>query len=268
MSVKASPSLNDSRIDNIKIVKISNNPTVGSPPADPNTVFDFTIWEVEGESPVTRDGLLAFNALQQCVITPNGNGCRHEQKVQTSERYGLTEQYERFSANIEANLSHGAETIVVQHHPQDTGTLSALYISDNNLQGVITNVENGIASDGIFDVYVTVRKPDGTRENDIVVPGTVSSGEVFHHEVINDHGRMTMRGLGNTATVTSADSSSSYLKFGNYQQARNAFTRARLELNKPHPPKTRVTFLDYYAANGFTQSTVIFRDVFYQRIID
>ena len=265
---KASSSSDSSRIDNFEVVKISDNPTVGLPPVDPDSVFDFSIWEVEGESPITRDGLMAFDALEQCVITPNGNGCRHEQKVQESERYGLTEQYERFSASIEASLSRGSETIVVQHHPESTGTLSALYISDNYLLNDYPDVENGVASDGIFDVYVTVRRPDGTRNNDVVILGTVRSGQAFNYEVINDHGRLTMTGLGSTATVTSADSSSSYLKFGNYQQARDAFTRDRLELNKPHPPEARGTFLDYYAENGFTESRIVFRNVFYQRILD
>jgi len=85
---QASSSSDSQRVDNIEIVKTSNN-TNGTPAIDPNTVFDFSIWDVEGESPLTREGTLEFNALEQCVITPNGNGCRHEQKVQESDRHGL-----------------------------------------------------------------------------------------------------------------------------------------------------------------------------------
>lgn len=265
---RASSSSESARVDNVELFKISDNPIVGPAPVDPNTVFDFSIWEVEGETPITRTGLLSYKALEQCVITPNGNGCRHEQKVLQSERYGLTEQYERFSADIEANLSRGSETIVVQHHPEETGTLSALYISDNALSVVYPEVKNGIANDGVFDVYVTIRKPDGTRDNEVVILGTVTSGEIFHYEVINDHGTLTMSALGERATVTSADSSSSYLKFGNYQQARDPVSRDRLSLPKPHSAEARDKFLDYYASYGMTESEIVFRNVFYQRIID
>ena len=129
-------------------------------------------------------------------------------------------------------------------------------------------MKNGIANDGIFDVYVTIRKPDGTRDNEVVILGTVTSGEIFHYEVINDHGTLTMSALGERATVTSADSSSSYLKFGNYQQARDPVSRDRLSLPKPHSAEARDKFLDYYASYGMTESEIVFRNVFYQRIID
>ena len=262
--LRATSSSDSVRADNIEVVKISNN-TNGSPPIDPNTVFDFGIWEVEGESPITREGTLRFDALDQCVVTPNGNGCRHEQKVITTERHGLTEQYEFFSATIEANLSRGSETIVVQHHPEATGTLSALYLSDR--EDARPGEENGIARDGIFDVVATVRKP-GSTDNNYVVFGTVRSGEQFDYQVVNDHGVLTMTALGKTETITSADSSNSYLKFGNYVQARDPVTGDRMDLDKPLDSDDREPFLDYYDSKGITESVVIFRDILYQRTID
>ena len=260
----SSTAANDARVDDVEIYKISLND--GQPePVDPNTVFDFLIWEVEGEVPVSRAGDLEFDALGQCVITPNGNGCRHEQKIETAERYGLTEQYERFSATIEASLSPSSETIVAQHHPEETGTLAALYLSDRNQAN--PNVENGIASDGIFDVYATVRIP-GSLENEVVVFGTVLNGVPFDYEVINDHGVLTMTALGETFTLTSADSSSSYFKFGNYLQARDPVTGERIDLPKPHTPDARGKFLDYYRALNITESIMTFRNVEYERVID
>lgn len=261
--VQASSSADSQRVDNIEVVKISDND--GDIPVDPNSVFDFSIWDVEGEVPVNRQGLFEFKALEQCVITPNGNGCRHEQKIQESDRYGLTEQYERFAANIQPFLSDGSETIVAQHHPEATGTLSALYVSDR--RDGWDNVENGVASDGIFDVVATVRIP-GSNDNESVVFGTIESGDTFSYEVINDHGVLTMTALGKTYTVTSADSSSSYFKFGNYQQARDPESGERINLPKPHDEDARALFLDYYRDFGLTVSNVVFRNVEYFREID
>jgi len=247
---QASSSSDSQRVDNIEVIKISDN-TNGTPPVDPNSVFDFTIWDVEGESPITRQGNLEFNALEQCVITPNGNGCRHEQKVRQSERYGLTEQYERFAADIQPFLSNGSETIVAQHHPEATGTLSALYVTDR--QNAWPGVENGVASDGVFDLVATIRIP-GSTSNDSVVFGTVTSGQSFRYEVVNDHGVLTMKALGKTYKVTSADSSSSYFKFGNYQQAREPVSGERIDLPKPHTAEARQKFLNYYTFEASTSS--------------
>ena len=154
---------------------------------------------------------------------------------------------------------------MAQHHPEETGTLAALYLSDRNQAN--PSVENGIASDGIFDVYATVRIP-GSLENEVVVFGTVSNGVPFDYEVINDHGVLTMTALGETFTLTSADSSSSYFKFGNYLQARDPVTGERIDLPKPHTPDAREKFLDYYRALNITESIMTFRNVEYERVID
>lgn len=260
--LQASSSSDSQRADNIEVIKISGN---SGTTVNPNTVFDFSIWDVEGESPITRDGNLQYDALEQCVITPNGNGCRHEQKIRESERYGLTEQYERFAADIQPFLSDGSETIVAQHHPQATGTLSALYVTDR--EDPWPDVDNGVASDGIFDLVATIRKPGSTSNNSVVF-GTIKSGQSFRYEVINDHGVLTMTALGKTYTVTSADSSASYFKFGNYQQAREPVSGERIDLPKPHGDDARAKFLDYYDDLGLTQSSVVFRNVEYFRSID
>ena len=272
VSVTASASASDSRVDNVSVYKISNNPVVGPQPVDPNTVFDYSIWALEGDNPITRDGLLAFHALEQCVVTPNGNGCRHEQKIQTSARFGLTEQYERFSADINATLSPGSETIVAQHHPEGTGTLTALYLSDTSTPVEYPNVVNGVPNDGIFDVYVLIRNglvdADGTVLNDAFILGTIESGDTFNFEVINDHGEITMTGLGRTGTVTSADSSNSFFKFGNYHQARDPVNRERIVLEKPLDDAAKPLFRAYYSSYNITESTLVFSDVYYERVID
>ena len=262
--VQASSSSESQRVDNVEVLQISGGD--GSIVVDPNSVFDFTIWDVEGENPVQRDGTLSFDALEQCVVTPNGNGCRHEVKVLESERFGLTEQYEFFSAEITANLSDGSETIVAQHHPEETGTLAALYLSDT--QDRADGVENGVARDGVFDVFATVRRPGGGRDNETVVFGTVRNGQAFEYEVINDHGEMIITMLGTTVRLQSADSSESYFKFGNYLQARDPVSLVRQDLDKPLGPEDRQNFLDYYRSKGITESVVDFRNINYSRTID
>ena len=262
--VQSSSSSESQRVDNVEVLQISGGD--GSSVVDPNSVFDFTIWDVEGENPVQRDGTLRFDALDQCVVTPNGNGCRHEVKVLESERFGLTEQYEFFSAEITANLSRGSETIVGQHHPEETGTLAALYLSDT--QDRADGVENGIARDGVFDVFATVRRPGGGRDNETVVFGTVRNGEAFSYQVINDHGEMIISMLGQTVRLQSADSSESYFKFGNYLQARDPVTLVRQDLDKPLGPEDRAAFIDYYRSKGITESVVDFRNIQYSRTID
>ena len=77
-----------------------------------------------------------------------------------------------------------------------------------------------------------------------------------------------MTALGKTETITSADSSNSYLKFGNYVQARDPVTGDRMDLDKPLDSDDREPFLDYYDSKGITESVVIFRDILYQRTID
>ena len=262
--VQASSSSESQRVDNVEVLQISGGD--GSIVVDPNSVFDFTIWDVEGENPVQRNGTLSFDALEQCVVTPNGNGCRHEVKVLQSERFGLTEQYEFFSAEITANLSVGSETIVAQHHPEETGTLAALYLSDT--QDRADGVENGVARDGVFDVFATVRRPGGGRDNDTVVFGTIRNGQSFDYQVINDHGEMIISMLGQTVRLQSADSSESYFKFGNYLQARDPVSLVRQDLDKPLGPEDRQNFLDYYRSKGITESVVDFRNIMYSRTID
>ena len=260
------PSSEDvTRADNIEVVRISGGD--GSIPVDPNDVFDFTTWEVEGESPITRDGEFSFDALDQCVVTPNSNGCRHEMKVLESERFGLTEQYEYFKATIQPDLSSGADTIVVQHHPGGTGTLAALYLSDRSNPYGFQDVENGIAYDGVFDVFVTVRTP-GTLENQAVILGTVQSGESFDYEVINDHGSMTITAFDKSVKIQPADSAISYLKFGNYLQAIDPDSGERINLERPLGPEDRANFLGYYADFGIDRAVVVFRDVQYSRTVD
>ena len=263
--VQASSSEINARADNIEVIRISDGD--GSIAVDPNDVFDFSIWEIEGETPITRDGAFSFNALDQCVVTPNSNGCRHEMKVLQSERFGLTEQYEYFKANIQADLSPGADTIVVQHHPQETGTLAALYLSDRTNPYGFQGMENGIAYDGVFDVFVTVRMP-GTLQNQAVILGTIQSGESFDYEVINDHGNLIISGLGKRVEIQPANSSISYLKFGNYIQAIDPDSGVRINLDKPLGPEDRANFLEYYANLGIDKAVVIFRDVQYSRTID
>ena len=86
--------------------------------------------------------------------------------------------------------------------------------------------------------------------------------------LFNDHGEITMTGLGRTGTVTSADSSNSFFKFGNYHQARDPVNRERIVLEKPLDDAAKPLFRAYYSSYNITESTLVFSDVYYERVID
>nr|QXF14434.1 hypothetical protein KPDKLGBK_00004 [uncultured bacterium] len=177
---------------------------------------------------------MSFDALAAKHTTPNGNGWRHELKIKSSGGYrvSMTELYEEFKATITAHLDPGAKTIVAQHHASDTGTITKLYIADLNEGGFEPAPDgtesNSIALDGIFDVYIRLAKEDGSGETKHLLT-TIRSGESFDFEEVNDHGVVTVKINGQTLdSVSIEDSTESYFKFGNYQQAQNPATNEKL----------------------------------------
>jgi len=170
--------------------------------------------------------IVTFDALAAQHVTENGGGWRHELKVKSSGDYRvpMTEVYELFKATITANLSDGAKTIVAQHHAETTKTITKLYIADLDEKG-FENAPDGTESDsvamnGIFDVYIRLAKEDGSGETKHLLT-TIRSGESFYFEEENDHGVVTVKinGVKVADSISVEDSSESYFKFGNYQQA-------------------------------------------------
>lgn len=211
---------------------------------------------------------MKFDALAAKHTTPNGNGWRHELKIKSSGDYrvGMTELFEEFKATITAKLDDGAKTIVAQHHADTTATITKLYIADLD-EGGFENAPDGresdsVAMNGIFDVYIRLAKEDGSGETKHLLT-TIRSGESFYFEEINDHGTVTVKINGQSLDpITVNDSSASYFKFGNYQQAQNPETGDKLASGNEDDD-----YDDFYA-KYFSTSEITFTDMSYTRTID
>jgi len=211
---------------------------------------------------------MTFDALAAQHVTENGNGWRHELKIKSSGGYrvGMTEVYEEFKATITAKLDDGAKTIVAQHHADTTDTITKLYIADLD-EGGFENAPDGTESDsvamnGIFDVYIRLAKEDGSGETKHLLT-TIKSGESFEFEEVNDHGTVTVTINGQSLSpITVDDSSESYFKFGNYQQAQNPETGDKLASGDADGD-----FSDFYA-EYFDISQITFTDMSYTRTVD
>jgi carbohydrate binding protein with CBM6 domain/alginate lyase len=219
---------------------------------------------ITSQSPIK----MTFDALAAKHVTSNGNGWRHELKIKSSGGYrvGMTEVYEEFKATITATLDDGAKTIVAQHHAQNTDTITKLYIADLD-EGGFENAPDGTASDsvamnGIFDVYIRLAKPDGSGETKHLLT-TIRSGESFDFEEVNDHGvvTVTINGL-SLNPISVDDSSESYFKFGNYQQAQNPETGDKLAGGDKDGD-----WADFYA-EYFNVSKITFTEMSYTRTVD
>jgi len=168
---------------------------------------------------------MTFDALAAKHITKNGNGWRHEIKIKSKGGYRvpMADVYEDFKAKITANLDPGAKTIVAQHHTESIDTITKLYIADLNEGGFESAPDgtkaDGVAMNGIFDVYIRLAKADGSGESKHLLT-TITKGESFYFEEKNDHGKVTVTINGKSLSpITVDDSSESYFKFGNYLQA-------------------------------------------------
>ncbi len=213
----------------------------------PPTAFNIGYFDIEGFDP-RRGGQLVFDALRAKVTTPNGNGWRHEVKIEEGQRVALTAAYEDLQATVTAELSNGAKTIVAQHHASDTGTIAKLYISDTSESGFI----NSAANDGIFDVYVRLARADGDGEEKRAL-GTIRSGDSFTFRMLNERGVLTVSALGESFRLKVEDSSASYLKFGNYLQAQDPVSLDKVEDDDE--------FAGFYQDAGITTAVITFSNV-------
>ncbi|MEI6894110.1 MAG: polysaccharide lyase family 7 protein [Colwellia sp.] len=217
---------------------------------------------------------MTFDALAAQHVTANGNGWRHELKVKPSGDYrvGMTEIYELFKAKITIQLDDGAKTIVAQHHAADTATITKLYISDLD-EGGFKNAPDGTESDsvamnGIFDVYIRLANPDGDGETKHLLT-TITSGESFYFEEENDHGVITVKINGLAIdSITVADSSESYFKFGNYHQAQYPENIGGFEIGDKLASGDKHGDWAAFYADYFTTSKITFTEMSYIRTVD
>ncbi len=212
--------------------------------------FDMSFWDVEGKDPRQGD-VMVFDALREKVVTPNGNGWRHELKIKKALRVGMTEVFEDFQARVKVDLSNGGKTIVAQHHAGDTGTIVKLYVSDTREKRLI----DSRPGNGVFDVYVRLTREDGSGEEKRAL-GTIKTGDSFDFHIINDRGMVTVSAFEKTFGLRVKDSSKSYLKFGNYLQAQDPYTMRKSKSKG---------WADFYGDAKITTSVITFSNIKYVR---
>lgn len=233
-------------------------PTPTSSPNPDNDSIELiqSLFDLEGGdndlNPYQSDDSLVFDALAARHVTSSGNGWRHELKMAEENRLAMYDTDESISADITAELSDGAKTIVAQYHASGTGTIVKIYVSDTNE----SNHDDSTALNGIFDVYARL-KPPGSSSEVIVNFGTIRSGDTFDLSIINDRGNVTVSSMGVTENMRVDDSDESYLKFGNYLQAQDPETNDDIEDSDD--------WADFYSDTGITETVITFRNVEYSR---
>ena len=206
-------------------------------------------FDCEGNPPFTREGPLFFSALQSRYLSPNGHGWRNELKKKAPLRKSMYETRESLSAKVTFRLSSGAKTVFVQYHEAGTGTLLMMFIGDIQNKALL----NGIACDGIFDIYCRVTQEDGRS---ITLPlCTGHSGDTFPYRMENKNGEVTITLNEKTVSIRTKDAPMVYLKFGDYLQAQDPYT------GKQH---TQSDFETFYAGSHITEDEILFEDLVFQ----
>jgi hypothetical protein len=214
-----------------------------SMPSNLNRYFDFA-----GPSPY-RGGTLVFSALNSRLLTKGGHGFRNELKKKQALRKTMYETAERLSGTVKFNLSPGAKTIILQYHRNDEHTLVLLYVADSENPRLL----NGKAVDRIFDVYVDELDVGG-KEREFPLT-TLRNGEPLTFSMENDRGNVTVEVNGQRAAFRTQDSEGTYLKFGDYLQAKDPVTDRQAEHGD---------IPDFYAKNGITTDSIEFSNVIYE----
>jgi len=232
----------------------------------PSYITDGTYFALEGETPhpLIDDYTLQFLPLEAQVATTNGNGWRHEYKIDQPIRLPMGATYERFEATYTVSMSDGAKSIITQYHG-DSPTLMKLYYADTAEDGLIDSV----GGNGIFDLYVRLRSVELNGGEDVFAFGTLEAGDTFNVIVENNYGEVSVTALGQTITRTVMETPTDYLKFGNYLQA-------QITTDEDHPYggekcselEPPLGFVECYEMLGITESTVSLTNVTYERIVD
>jgi len=218
--------------------------------------WDWLLWDMRGENPTVGDSLV-FKPLTTKFVTPKGNGWRHELKIKSNKRAVIKDVYEDFKANLRLNLSNGSKTIFAQYYAAGKGTIMKLYISDAKESGV----EDGVANNGIFDVYVILAEDDILNAGKTKKPlGTVNTGDNFDFQIVNVNGYIAVNALGESVNSIVIDDAESYLVFGNYLQAQDPNTAKYV--TKPEQ------YGQFYKNAGITNSELIFSHLSYTRRLD
>ena len=253
---------------------LSTTSAIAQDAAIPSYITDGSIFELEGENtdPLINDTTLQFVPLEAQLVTSNGNGWRHEYKINEPQRLPLGATYELFQATYTVSMSDGAKSIITQFHG-DSPTLMKLYYSDSAEKFFDSDgnpVGDSVGKNGVFDLYVRLRTaglPDFGE--DVFNFGTYVAGDTFDVTVENNYGIVTVTVDEQSITRELEQTSADYLKFGNYLQAQVTTDETHpfggLKCSELDPP---LDIADCYAFLGVTESTVTLTNVSYERIED
>lgn len=226
--------------------------------ATPSSQADFEQhFETEGNSPYQADGTQVFDAFASDVRTENGNGIRGENKIKEEDRVSMAESNESFSATITPDLSPGSQAIVSQWHGQDEGALVKLYVDDQDGDVQTAGAENGVAGDGVFDVYTVYKDAEGEQHR--INHGTITEGESLdvNFEKTGNDFSANVNGVAADFSVT--DDPEVYFKYGMYLQTKDPMTGEKAQPNDGG--------MDILARNNITNASAIFENASFTREI-
>ena len=217
--------------------------------------WDWSLWDVRGSNPIIGDTMV-FDALASKFVTPKGHGWRHELKIKSKKRVSIQNAYEDFKANVQVNSSAGAKTLITQYYAAGKGTIMKLYVSDFKEKGL----KDGIAGNGIFDVYVELVEDDVSGAKTKKSLGTLVSGDAFDFSIVVVNGYLAVNAFGESASSIVTDDALSYMTFGNYLQAQSIKSGKYVKNPKEYGK--------FYKNAGITTSKLVFRELSYTRTVE
>lgn len=214
-------------------------------------------FETEGNSPYQADGSQVFDAFASDVRTENGNGIRGENKIKEEDRVSMAESNESFSATVTPDLSPGSQAIISQWHGQDEGALVKLYVDDQAGDVQTAGAENGVAGDGVFDVYTVYKDADGEQHR--INHGTITEGESLDVNFEKNGNDFSANVNGVSADFSVTDDPEVYFKYGMYLQTKDPITGEKAQPNDGG--------MEILERNNITKASAIFENASFTREI-
>ena len=214
-------------------------------------------FETEGNSPYQADGTQFFDAFASDVRTVNGNGIRGENKIKEEDRVAMDQSNESFSATITPDISPGSQAIISQWHGQDEGALVKLYVDDQDGGVQTAGAENGVAGDGVFDVYTVYKDDKGDQHR--INHGTITEGESLDVNFEKNGNDFSANVNGVAADFSVIDDPEVYFKYGMYLQ-----TKDPMSGEKAQPDDGGMEILE---RNNITKASALFENASFTREI-
>ena len=219
-------------------------------------VFDpFESFETEGNNPYMDDGTEHYNAFESSVVTPNGNGIRNENKIPEEDRVAMANTNESLTGTVTPELSAGSQAIITQWHGEGEGALVKLYVDDQDADVQTAGAENGVAGDGIFDVYIVYHDESGDPVR--VNLGTTESGQPMDLAFEKRGNEFTADVNGVSTSFSAPDDEEVYLKYGMYLQTKDPLTGEKAKPNEGG--------MEILERNGITHASATFENLVYNR---